>query len=131
MSQEATAKRADPPKRRLMTIDVGQVRNGRPDRKYMLANPNDDIHGLQMKLDQGWQKVNGGKDGDRERINGGRVEPSGLVTFQGQVLIWIDRAEFDGLQAEKLSLIEARHAKSRGKGGIDGLPNLQDWKGAE
>jgi len=128
---EATAKRADPPKRRLMTVEVGQVRNQRPDRVYKLANPADEIHGLPMKLDQGWSKVNGSKDGDKERVNGGKVEADGSVTFQGQVLIWFDLAEYEAFQADRLGLASARQARSRGKGGIDGLPGLQDWKGAE
>lgn len=131
MQADSTAKRADPPKRRFVMAVAGQVKNGRPDRKYLLANPNDEIHGLPIKLDQGWTRVNGNKDGDKERVNGGKVEADGRVTFQGQVLLFMPLEEYEARQAEMQELVKARHEKSRGKGGIDGLPGLQDWKGAE
>ncbi|HEY6008128.1 MAG TPA: hypothetical protein VIU40_07370 [Geobacteraceae bacterium] len=131
MQADSTAKRADPPKRRFVMAQAGQVKNGRPDRKYLLCNPNDEVHGLPIKLDQGWTLVNGGKDGDKERIFGGKVDANGMVTFQGQVLVWMALADFEALQAERLQLVDARTSKSRGKGGIDGLPGLQDWKNAE
>ena len=47
----AQAERVDPKNRRVSPQDVGNLRFGRPDRKYMLANPNDDLFGLQMHLD--------------------------------------------------------------------------------
>jgi len=122
---EAAPNRADPRKRPLVSTQAGTLRFGRPDRKYKMANPNDPIHGLQIHLDRGWEKVNGSKDGDKERVNGGKVEANGTVSFQGQVLVWIPLEVFEADQDAKRQALQARHAKSRGKGGIDGIVDVE------
>jgi hypothetical protein len=121
---EQTPKRADPRKRGFVPTVTGTLRNGRPDRKYLLANPQDQLHGLPILLDRGWQKVNGGKDGDKERVNGGKGEADGSVSFQGQVLVWISLDDWNDQQEYKRSLEQARHAKSRAQGGIDGIRDV-------
>jgi hypothetical protein len=92
---------------------------------YKLANPGDMNHGLQIHLDSGWEKVNGRKDGDQERVFGGNVDASGLVTWNGQVLIWLDKAEFDEREAEKAVVRRAYEAKRNSPGGIDGVIDAQ------
>jgi len=131
--QAEKVKRADPTKRTLVPPTPGAVRNGRPDRKYMLANPGDEIHGLAMKLETGWTAIDGGPDKDKERIFGGAVDPNnGRVTFQGQVLIWKPLDVWTAEQNQKRALERARIAKSRSKNGLEG--NLEgraeDWDGA-
>jgi hypothetical protein len=88
---------------------------------YKLANPNDSVHGLQIHLDTGWEKVNGRKDGDPERVFGGTVDPNGTVSFSGQVLIWLDKVEFNEREAEKATLRNARERQRNSPGGIDGV----------
>lgn len=120
MAQQQS-ERVDPRTRRINPGQAGQVRNGRPDRVYKLANPNDSNHGLQIHLDTGWEKVNGRKDGDPERVFGGNVDPNGLVTFSGQVLIWLDKVEFDAREAEKAVIRNARERQRNAPGGIDSV----------
>jgi len=119
----AQAERVDPKNRRVSPQDVGNLRFGRPDRKYMLANPNDDLFGLQMHLDTGWEKVNG--QSEKERIVAGRVEGNGLVTFQGQVLIWLPMEEWNAREAEKKARNQAREAKRRAPGGEFGVRDAE------
>jgi len=120
----ATAQeRVDPKNRRVSPQDVGNLRFGRPDRKYMLANPNDDLFGLQMHLDTGWEKVNG--QSEKERIVAGRVEGNGLVTFQGQVLIWLPMEEWNAREAEKKARNQAREAKRKAPGGEFGVRDAE------
>jgi len=119
----AQAERVDPKTRRVSPQDVGNLRFGRPDRKYMLANPNDDLFGLQMHLDTGWEKVNG--QSEKERIVAGRVEGNGLVTFQGQVLIWLPMEEWNAREAEKKARNQAREAKRKAPGGEFGVRDAE------
>jgi len=119
----AQAERVDPKNRRVSPQDVGNLRFGRPDRKYMLANPNDDLFGLQMHLDTGWEKVNG--QSEKERIVAGRVEGNGLVTFQGQVLIWLPMEEWNAREAEKKARNQAREAKRKAPGGEFGVRDAE------
>jgi hypothetical protein len=88
---------------------------------YKLANPGDPNHGLQIHLDTGWEKVNGVKGGDPERIFGGNVDANGLVSFNGQVLIWLDKVEFNEREAEKAVIRQAREVRRNSPGGIDGV----------
>lgn len=121
-------KRADPRPRTNNPGLPGQLRNGRPDRAYLLANPSDDRFGLAMHLDSGWSKVmtsGGGKDGDKERVHSGRIESDGSVTYQGQVLIWLDREEYDRREKTKQSLVKARDARKLAPGGPDGIVNTE------
>lgn len=118
--------RIDPPTRTFKPGQSGQLTHGRPDRKYLLANPIDNLHGLRSKLDSGWQLVNGRPDGDKERVHSGSVDANGMVTFQGQVLIFMPLQEFEEQQRYKRELMLARHAKSRGPGGIDGVRSVAD-----
>ena len=120
----ATAQeRVDPKTRRVSPQDVGSLRFGNPNRKYMLANPNDDLFGLQMHLDTGWEKVNG--QSEKERIIAGRVEGNGLVTFQGQVLIWLPMEEWNAREAEKKARNQAREAKRKAPGGEFGVRDAE------
>jgi len=120
----ATAQeRVDPKTRRVSPQDVGNLRFGNPNRKYMLANPNDDLFGLQMHLDTGWEKVNG--QSEKERIIAGRVEGNGLVTFQGQVLIWLPMEEWNAREAEKKARNQAREAKRKAPGGEFGVRDAE------
>ena len=115
----AQAERVDPKTRRVSPQDMGNLRNGRPDRRYMLANPNDDLFGLQIHLDTGWEKINGASE--KERIVGGRVEANGLVTYQGQVLIWLPLEEWTEREALKKGRNQAREAKRKTPGGEFGV----------
>ena len=120
----ATAQeRVDPKTRRISPQDVGNLRFGNPNRKYMLANPNDDLFGLQMHLDTGWEKVNG--QSEKERVIGGRVEGNGMVSFQGQVLIWLPLEEWQARVAEKAQRNRAREAKRRAPGGEFGVKDAE------
>ena len=120
----ATAQeRVDPKTRRISPQDVGNLRFGNPNRKYMLANPNDDLFGLQMHLDTGWEKVNG--QSEKERVIGGRVEGNGMVSFQGQVLIWLPLEEWQASEAEKAQRNRAREAKRRAPGGEFGVKDAE------
>ena len=120
----ATAQeRVDPKTRRISPQDVGNLRFGNPNRKYMLANPNDDLFGLQMHLDTGWEKVNG--QSEKERVIGGRVESNGMVSFQGQVLIWLPLEEWQAREAEKAQRNRAREAKRRAPGGEFGVKDAE------
>ena len=120
----ATAQeRVDPKTRRISPQDVGNLRFGNPNRKYMLANPNDDLFGLQMHLDTGWEKVNG--QSEKERVIGGRVEGNGMVSFQGQVLIWLPLEEWQAREAEKAQRNRAREAKRRAPGGEFGVKDAE------
>ena len=121
MASAASAERVDPRTRRINPGQAGQVRNGRPDRVYKLANPNDMNHGLQIHLDSGWEKISGRKDGDQERVCGGNVDANGLVTWNGQVLIWLDKNEFNEREAEKAVIRAAYEKKRNSPGGIDGV----------
>ena len=119
----AQAERVDPKTRRVSPQDVGNLRFGNPNRKYMLANPNDDLFGLQMHLDTGWEKVNG--QSEKERIIAGRLEGNGLVTFQGQVLIWLPMEEWNAREAEKKARNQAREAKRKAPGGEFGVRDAE------
>jgi len=120
----ATAQeRVDPKTRRISPQDVGNLRFGNPNRKYMLANPNDDLFGLQMHLDTGWEKVNG--QSEKERVIGGRVEGNGMGSFQGQVLIWLPLEEWQAREAEKAQRNRAREAKRRAPGGEFGVKDAE------
>jgi len=87
-------------------------------------------HGLQIHLDSGWEKVNGRKDGDPERVFGGGVDANGLVTWNGQVLIWLDKTEFGAREEEKAVLRNAYERKRNSPGGIDGVTDA-DGKPAQ
>ena len=130
MAAAAQAERVDPRLRRVNPGQAGQVRNGRADRVYKLANPSDMNHGLQIHLDSGWEKINGRKDGDPERVFGGGVDANGLVTWNGQVLIWLDKTEFDAREEEKAVLRNAYERKRNSPGGIDGVTDA-DGKPAQ
>jgi hypothetical protein len=117
----AQAERVDPKTRRIATGQAGHLRNGRADRAYKLANPLDENFGLQIHLDMGWEKINGGKDGDKERVAGGRVDANGTVSFNGQVLIWLPKDESDAREADKRDIMKAREQKRNGPGGIDSV----------
>ena len=120
----ATAQeRVDPKARRISPQDVGNLRFCNPNRKYMLANPNDDLFGLQMHLDTGWEKVNG--QSEKERVIGGRVEGNGMVSFQGQVLIWLPLEEWQEREAEKAQRNRAREAKRKAPGGEFGVKDAE------
>ena len=69
----------------------------------------------------GWEKINGRKDGDKERIAGGRVDENGTVSFNGQVLIWLPKDEHDAREADKQSLMKAREKQRNSPGGIDNV----------
>jgi hypothetical protein len=124
MATAQTTERADPKTKRLLPGQAGHLRFGRPERVYKLANPADENFGLQIHLDMGWEKINGGKDGDKERIAGGRVNPDGSVSFNGQVLIWLPKEEHDAREADKRALIAAREKKRNSPGGIDGVTDV-------
>ena len=119
----AQTERVDPKTRRISPQDVGNLRFGNKDRKYMLANPNDDLFGLQMHLDSGWEKVNG--QSEKERVIGGRVEANGFVTFQGQVLIWLPLEEWLVREGIKRERNKAREAKRRAPGGEFGVRDAE------
>jgi hypothetical protein len=104
---------------------VGCLKNRRDDRAYLLANPNDDLHGLAFHLDSGWHEIRATKDGDKERINSGRVDANGRVTFQGQVLIWLEKDEHDLRAKDQQALVKAREKKKLAPGGIDGVVDAQ------
>jgi hypothetical protein len=126
MAQQAQGiERVDPRPRSVSRGQAGTLKFGRVDRAYLLANPNDDIHGLQFHLDSGWRKINGGKDGDKERVHSGRVDANGEVSYQGQVLIWIEKEEYDARQADMRATIKAREAKKQAPGGIDNIVDAQ------
>jgi len=89
----------------------------------MLATPNHARFGLQMHLDTGWEKVNG--QSEKERVIGGRVESNGMVSFQGQVLIWLPLEEWQAREAEKAQRNRAREAKRRAPGGEFGVKDAE------
>lgn len=97
----------------------GTVMFKRTDREYVFANPNDQVFGLNRHLDDGWKPVGAG---DPERVYAGRQNPAdGTWSFQGQVLLWMDKAEFDDALAAAQELVAARETKARAPGGIDGV----------
>jgi hypothetical protein len=102
---------------------AGLVKNKRDDRAYLYANPNDDLQGLSFHLDNGWHEINASKD--KERANSGRQDANGRITFQGNVLIWLEKEEFDQRAKDRDALIRARDAKKRAPGGIDGIVDAQ------
>jgi len=119
--------RTDPP-RRTSAAQAGDFRHLHPDRKYVLANPVDYLHGLQVHLDNDWQKVNG--KSDKERVVGGKVEDNGDVTYQGLILIWLKAAEWEAREEGKKHLRQSREAKKHAPGGLDGIVKL-DGKPAQ
>jgi len=122
MAQQPTVERADPRTRRAAPGQSGQLKNGKPDKQYKLANPNDDIHGLQFHLDTGWEKLFvDPKDRNGERVVGGRVHPDGMISFGGQILIWLPKEEWEAREAEKKSVLMARESKRKAPGGIDSV----------
>jgi hypothetical protein len=120
---QATERRNDPRPRLSRLQMAGQVDNKREDRQYVLANPSDELCGLPIHLDDGWQKISA-KD-DKERVIGGRVEKNGDVTFRGQVLVWLDKAEYESREADKRALVAVRNNKKVGPGGLDGVVDAQ------
>lgn len=119
--QQAPPARKDPQPRSLRQYAIGgTVRDARPDRRYMYANPVDQTMGLDFMLDTGWHKVNA--KSDKERAQLGRVEPDGeTVTYRGQVLIWIDAEEFEARDIDRASFA-IRHEKAKKQpGGPDGV----------
>lgn len=123
-AQPNPSKRADPRPRTNNPGLPGHLLHRRNDRAYLLANPNDNIFGLAMHLDSGWTKVNGGKDGDKERVHSGKVEADGTVSFQGQVLIYLEKADYDRREAAKHALTEQRTAMKKAPGGPDGIVDV-------
>jgi hypothetical protein len=120
---EAAKKRPDPRPRKHVPGLSGTVINTRPDRKYLLAYPNDPVTGLAGHLDNGWHRVNHRED--KERIHSGSLDPNGDVTFQGMILIYIEKDIWDEIQEDKQAVLRAREAKSRGPGGIDNLMDVE------
>lgn len=118
MATAAQETRKDP-RPRYQPGEVGNIKNGRPDRRYKLANPNDDLHGLAMHIDTGWEKVSA--KSDKERIIGGREEANGSVTYQGQVLLWLPTDEYEAREQEKRDRINAREQKRATPAGEFGL----------
>jgi hypothetical protein len=128
--------RADPRPRNYVPGQAGQLKAGttQANRKYLLANPADNLQGLTFHLDTGWHKVNGKKDGDPERVISGKVEANGDVTFQGQVLIWIELEEWEAREEYKRQAMAAREARKAAPGGLDGVMSAEgepatEWKG--
>ena len=123
MAQEQTTKRVDPKTRRCSPGQAGHLRDKNPEYKYLLANPADDLHGLQMHIDTGWEKVH--SSSDKVRVIGGKVDANGTVSFQGQVLIRIPLEEYEARQADIANAMKARENRRNGPGGIDGVTDAQ------
>ena len=117
--QAAEAPRKDPRPRRRIPGMSGTVKERRPDREYVFANPNDHLFGLSRHIDDGWTKIN--KDRDKERAYAGRVEENGDVSFEGQILLWIDKAEYQEMLDDAQAIVKARDAKAKRPGGIDSV----------
>lgn len=118
--QQQSEPRKDPRPRRRGRGQDGQVKNKLPDRAYILANPAETRFGLTKKLEEGWTKVNH-KSGDKERVFCGKLEDNGDVTFEGQVLLWLDKEEHEARLADGQEVVKSRDAKAKSPGGIDGV----------
>jgi len=118
-TQQESAPRKDPRKRRWIPGVSGTVKNKEPDREYVMGNPNDQLFGLPRLLEDGWTKVNHTRD--KERVHSGRLEENGDVSFQGQVLCWISKEDFQDRLDACQDVVKAREAKANRPGGIDGI----------
>ena len=111
--------RKDPKTRRRVPGMSGTVKNQDPSRAYVFANPNDHLFGLARHIDDGWTKVNAARD--KERAYAGRVEENGDVSFEGQILLWIDKDEQQAMLDDAQAIVKAREAKAKRPGGIDSV----------
>ena len=119
LAEKGKQERNDPESRPYDPMRAGTVRNKREDREYVLANPNDDIFGLARHIDDGWKEIN--HRTDRERVYSGREEGNGRVSFQGQVLLWIEKQKHQDRLDAAQAVVKARESKARGPGGIDSV----------
>lgn len=117
----ATATRKDPKPRSMRANAIGgHVIDKRDDRAYKWANPNDESFGLVFCLADGWNKVNAKIDKERGRL--GRVADNGEdVIWKGQVLVWMDKEEFDSRDAERGEFVERHEMAKQRPGGIDAI----------
>lgn len=116
--QPASEPRKDPRPRRSRGR-IATVTNQRPDRRYVLVNPADQLSGLAKHLDDGWTKIDA--KSDKERVSCGRVSPDGEVSFEGQILLWIDAEEYEARIQDAAQIVKARDAKAAAPGGIDNV----------
>ena len=121
MPQE-TVPRVDPKPR---SIDASQqcvIDNRRPDRHYVLANPNDDYCGLQAMLNMGldFQIETLRKDGPR--VRGGNTSREGdQIMWRGNVLISCPIENWKGQLEAGWKVADEYDKRSMAPGGIDGL----------
>lgn len=121
----ATAvERVDPPGRTLTGANAGRVKNRRPDREYLFANPNDDLMGASVMEDEGWKYIIAGSD--RETATGAREIEGKKIAFRGQVLMWRPKAEQDAFLAGKVAVVKRHEVAKQQPGGIDGVKSADD-----
>ena len=118
MSQ-TQVQRVDPRPRSVDGYVEGRVLNQRPDRQYVLANPNDDATGVAFYEAMGYQFVR--ESVDKERLAGGRKQSdaSDVISKHGQLLMWCPIEEHRAREALKGDLVARRERKAAGPGGID------------
>lgn len=116
--QPASEPRKDPRPRRARG-KIATVLHQNPDRRYVMANPADTRFGLSKHLEDGWTKIDA--KSDKERISCGRVSPDGEVSFEGQVLLWIDKEEYEARIQDAEQIVKARDRQAAAPGGIDNV----------
>ncbi len=99
-----TVPRIDP-KSRPVDGDVGsRLINARPDRSYILANPNDQETGVQHYLDLGYEIERADpKNRDSVRIEGGSgvSDMGGAIVRRGSILMSCPKSEQDARDAQR------------------------------
>lgn len=82
-----TLKRNDPPSRPVDGDITGRIVNKRPDRWYILANPNDEFCGVRAMEELGFE-VERHRGKDSPRIKGGPTSGDGdVIVYRGQYLM--------------------------------------------
>lgn len=114
--------RQDPKPRRYNPVVAGHIKNQNPNRVYAFCDPRESQYGLQHHLDLGWAKIDA--KSDPERVYSGRIEDNKSdVTYLGQLLVWMDKEEYQDMLAGRRDVLKARQAQAQAKGGIDRITN--------
>jgi hypothetical protein len=116
----ATAvERIDPPGRTLTGSGAARIKNRKPDREYVFANPHDDLLGCSALEDEGWSYIISGTD--KETATGAREIDGKKLAYKGQILMWRPKAEQEAFLLAKAAFAKSHERAKVQQGGIDGV----------
>lgn len=113
--------RKDPVASRSHRLGSVTIINKREDRRYMIANPNEPMFGVEAMLACGWHFVD--RNADKERILGGGPsrDDKSKESYGDQILMWIEADIYEAGEAAKFQENAELMSRTARQGGIDAV----------